>query len=166
MSSHFNIYILLSVVLLLRVINAVSVDCPMVIQFAYNLGMQTTSPSIWSQLQSNCCYFVNGFNAVTCVSNRVTQIEWYNIGLNGSINGTAIPSSLTFLNLQKNSLVGSIPAMLPLGLTALYIDGNSLSGGLPTTLPQGLKTLYVFGNQLTGDLPMFPSTIQYLALGY
>ena len=133
-----------SVALLLMssTIYAVSSDCPNMVELARGFGMQTTRPAIWTALQGDCCIA----SGVTCdVSQRVTQISWFNIGLNGTINGTAIPSSVTLLHLYNNA---------------------AITGSIPSSLPSGLVELSVRGNQMSGDLPSFPSTLQYLALGY
>ena len=41
------------------------------------------------------------------------EIVWSNMGLNGIINGTAIPSSVTSLYLDDNANMGFIPHTLP-----------------------------------------------------
>ena len=133
--------IFVALLLILSTTYALSVDCPNVIQLAQGLGMQTARPAIWSALQIDCCTT----SGVICDGNqRVTQINWYTTGLNGTINGTAIPSSLLRLDL----------------------NGNSLSGSITSSLPIGLRELYLYGNQMSGDLPSFPSTLQYFGLGY
>ena len=110
------------------------------IQLAFDLGLQTAQPAIWSTLQGDCCTA----SGVTCDgSQRVTHINWYVLGLNGVINETAIPSSLYFFDLWNNGISGSIPNALPSGLVVLDLDGN----------------------QMSGDLPSFPSTLQFLHLG-
>ena len=120
---------------------AVSIDCPKVIQFAKNLRVQNTQPTIWTQLQNDCC----SASGITCDGvQRVTQIGWWGKGLNGFINGTAIPSSLTYLALHNNDIVGVVPSGLPSGLIECYLDGN----------------------QMSGDLPIFPSALRYLHLGW
>ena len=119
---------------------AVSVDCPNVIELARGLGMQTARPAIWTALHGDCCTA----SSVDCVGQRVIEIQWESIGLNGIINGTAIPSSVTYLDLE----------------------GNSLSGSIPNALPSGLRKLDLSGNQMSGDLPSFPPTLQYLFLGW
>ena len=97
-------------------INAISVDCPNVIQLARGLGMQTARSAIWTALQSDCCTA----NDVTCDGNqRVIEIDWQSYGLNSIINGTAIPSSVTHLDLRNNAITGSIPNALPGGLISL-----------------------------------------------
>ena len=136
---------MISIALLLMssTIYAVSIDCPNVIQLAYDLGMQTAQPAIWTALQGDCCNSVS--TKVSCDgSQRVWHIYWGSIGLNGVINGTAIPSSVTYLRLFSNAITGAIPNVLPSGLLALALDDNRMSG----------------------DLPSFPSTLLYLGLGW
>ena len=131
---------------------AVSIDCPNVIEFARGLGMQTAQPAIWTALQIDCCTA----NGVTCAGQRVTGMGWYQMGLNGAINGAALPGSLNHLTLARNQLTGSIPNALPSGLTILHLDGNQMSGNLPS-LPSTIRELVlgwpgVLGNRFTGTL--------------
>ena len=150
------------VLIVFTAIYALSVDCPKVISFAFDLGMPSKLPATWSALQSNCC--TGG--SVTCSSQRVTGIHWWGIGLNGTINGTAIPSSLTVLQLHNNAITGSIPNSLPSGLLSLYLYNNAITGFIPSSLPSGLREMWLHSNRMSGDLPLFPSTLQYLFLGY
>ena len=144
--------------------------------------METKSPNTWSALLSDCC----SASGITCLSQRVTEISWGFMGLNGTINGTAIPSSVTYLYFHSNLLTGQIPSSLPSGLLQLKLYNNKLNGSIPSHLPAGLVmldlekyaisgpipdqlpkslgTLYLHGNRMTGDLPSFPSTIRYFAL--
>ena len=146
-----------------RTIYAVSVDCPNLIQLAFDLGMQTAQPGIWTALQSDCCTA----SGVTCFGiQRVTQISWNNLGLNGTINGTAIPSSVIILSLYANAIKGNIPLQLPVGLLHLELYRNTITGSIPSMLPIGLLALYLHDNLMSGNLPSFPSTLQYLFLGY
>ena len=128
---------------------AVSIDCPNVIHFAYDLGMQSNRPSEWAQLQNDCC----STNGVTCVSQRVTEISWRRMELNGFINGTAIPSNVTSLILADNDLKGPIPSSLPVKLLELDLDRNEMSGDLPL-FPSTLQRLYLgpTGNKFSGTL--------------
>ena len=136
---------MISITLLLisSTIYAVSVDCTNMIELASGLGMQTAQPAIWTALQSDCCNATR--TEVYCDgSQRVWQINWDRIGLNGVINVTAIPSRVT----------------------RLYLNRNDITGSIPNALPSGLHVLDLSGNQMSGDLPPFPSTLQYLYLGY
>ena len=117
-----------------------SSDCPNLIQLAFGLGMHIKQSTIWNALLFDCC----SAGGVTCATQRVTQISWINLGLNGTINETAIPN----------------------GLTHLYLDENKLTGTIPSYFPAGLITLWLDGNKLYGNLPSFPSTLQYIDLGY
>ena len=62
--------------------------------------------------------------------------------------------------------MGSIPNALPSGLRELYLNNNAITGCIPSSLPSGLVLLYLYCNQMSGNLPSFPSTLQYLYLGY
>ena len=139
--THFtNSYALQKLVILLTSSYAISLDCPSLIQFGDNLGMQLAQPAIWTVLQGDCCTAIG----VTCAIQRVTEIRWSSKGLDGYMNGSAIPSSVTLLSLYNNRIKGKIPSALPAGL--LY--------------------MWLYGNQMSGELPVLPSTLQYLALGY
>ena len=126
-------------IIFLVIVQSVSPDCPNLINFARELGIQSKQPSIWTQLQGDCCTV----SSIVCASNRVIRINWNAIGLNGTINGTAIPSSVTHL----------------------LIFDNQISGTIPSVLPSGLITLNIYGNKLSGDIPILPSTLQYIFLG-
>ena len=165
-------------------ISSVSTDCPNIINLARGLGVQSSQPSIWNNLQLDCCTE----SGITCTSQRVTHIQWIGLALNGSINGTALPSTLTLLwlrnnqltgkippllpiglyqlDLNSNLLTGSIPAQLPSGITGLFLHGNLLTGSIPSTLPTGLTSLDLYGNRLSGDIPQLPSTLRNLYLGW
>ena len=140
-----------------------SVDCQNLRNFAQELGIQTKQPTIWSQLQSDCCTGVSG---IVCINQRVAQIYWSNKGLNGVISDSYVPSGLVVLDLSNQFLIGSIPSSLPNSLSSLFLNSNKLTGVIPSSLPLGLHLLWVFGNQLSGDLPEFPSILQDLGLGY
>ena len=145
-------------------IYALSSDCPNMIELASGLGMQRVSPNTWTALQNDCCTASSG---VYCDGNqRVYEISWNSMGLNGVINGAVIPSSVTILYLHNNAITGSIPDVLPNGLVWLYLYDNAITGNIPNSLPGGLTRLYVYGNQMSGDLTSFPSTLTRLGLGY
>ena len=92
--------------LLIGHVRGISVDCPNVIQFAFNLGIQSIQSVLWNSLQIYCC----NSNGVTCTNQVVTKIAWDTMGLNGFINGSAIPSGVTDLELARNVLIGNIPS--------------------------------------------------------
>ena len=131
----------LALLLMSSTIYAVSSDCPNVIQLAFGLKVDIHLPAIWTALQGDCC---TAYGIYCDDSQRVTEISWWNNGLNGFINGSAIPSGVILLGLGSNSLTGNIPSILPSGLRELYLEGSRMSG----------------------DLPSFPSTLTHLALGW
>ena len=171
--------------LVLHLVFSVSVDCPDMITLGSGLGIQTKQPSIWSALKVDCC----GAVGVVCTAERITQVQWATLGLNGTINETAIPPLVTDVFLENNLLPGKIPTMLssrsiirnlrlfnnkfngsiPLALIPsvrhLYLHSNQLTGTIPA-LPNTLQSFSCDGNRLVGDLPKFPNSIVYIALGY
>ena len=136
MVSQFEILLLN----LFSVLNGVSIDCPDVLNLALGLHLNTKQPTIWSSLQGDCC----SGTGITCVNSRVDIITWISRGLDGTINGTALPGKLTIIYLQTNSITGPIPAQLPSTLFSLCLEGN----------------------MMTGDVPSLPSALQYLRLGW
>ena len=95
--------------LLLAIVLGISKDCPNLINLAYGLKLGTSQPTIMTQLQTDCCIATG----ITCVNQVVTVISWGNagiaMGLTGTINGSAIPSNVTDLFLDTNSITGIIP---------------------------------------------------------
>ena len=169
-------------VVMFATIYAYSTDCPNLVNLARGLGVQSVNPTLWTELQGDCC----SATGVVCFNQLVISISWSNMGLRGTINGTAIPSGLTFIDLYRNKLSGRLPLSFPAGLTDLYVHYNNLNGSIPVlpnplnylylhfnllsgvipTIPNGLKELFVEGNALYGDLPIFPNTLQYFYLGF
>ena len=113
-----------------------STDCPNIINLASGLHLDVKQPAIMTQIQTDCC----SASGVHCDSNeRVTHIDWNSYMLDGTIIGTALPSSLQALYLYSNLISGTIPS-LPDNMLILYLEGNLLTGPLPT-LPPGLIIL-------------------------
>ena len=167
---------------------AASVDCPVVISLARNLNLNLVQPTIWNQLQTNCCTATG----VTCDSNPyVTRIIWESLGLNGTISTIVLPSNLQWLRfglnsisgplptnwaswpsslyqviLKSNELTGNIPNTKPGTVTDFWVQDNLLTGPLPSNLLISLTELHVGSNFLSGDLPSFPASMVYLYLGW
>ena len=146
--------------LLVTVTFSFSIDCPDLIQFGYNLGIQTARPAIWTSLQSDCCLA----SGVTCVSQRVTQITWNSMGLSGFVNGSAVPQGVFDLKASFNSLSGTLPTSLPPGLQTLHLEVNRLTGIIPP-LPSSLQDLGLYANKLLGPIPAaFPNSLTIIGL--
>ena len=145
----------------LVLVRGISIDCPNIINLALGLHMNIAQPTIMSKLQFDCC------TAVTCVSQRVTELRWNTKGLSGSINGSLLTSGLKILDLSGNSLSGAIDKIIfPDGLQQIWLFSNQFTGSIPRIWPSGLLKLDVSDTQLSGDIPLFPLTLTYLALGY
>ena len=106
----------------------ISVDCPDMINLALSLHLNVSRPIIWNSLQIDCC----GAAGVICSSQRVTSFDWHGMGLYGSINGSAIPGTVTYIFLHQNQISGNIPSILPSRLQGLYLYENLMSGDVPT----------------------------------
>eukprot|EP00835_Amoeboradix_gromovi_P006178 NODE_681_length_5254_cov_0.289040.p1 type:complete len:1074 gc:universal NODE_681_length_5254_cov_0.289040:3473-252(-) len=160
-------------------------DCNNVVNLAYGMNLHILNPDLMQEINSNCCLTTT--RAITCDASNVIEISWNYMSLNGTINGTAIPSSIQklelscnfifgeiptslpnsfkYLDLSCNSLSGRIPAILPPNLENLYLSNNLLNGSVPTTLPMNLIKLYLETNYLAGQLPSFlPLTLSEISL--
>eukprot|EP00834_Sanchytrium_tribonematis_P008441 NODE_994_length_2763_cov_0.593844.p1 type:complete len:361 gc:universal NODE_994_length_2763_cov_0.593844:2341-1259(-) len=163
----------------------VSVDCSSVIPFAQNLNLHLVNKTIWNQLNVDCCSTIG----ISCITNRVVQISWPNLNLNGSLNGNlASLTSFTGLDISNNFVNGSILVSFPnifrtLTLTynhlsgslenwiispqlrVLDITGNDFKGPLPTTIPNQMTRIYAEQNQFTGNIPNLPPSFVVLYCG-
>ena len=149
----------------------VSGDCPNVIRLALGMQVDVWKTALMNQLRSDCCISsLNTYDGIgkftpkrlyiVCSTTggiqHVTEINWYGMSLVGYIDETAIPSTVTALNLFGNDLTGSLPRNLPPGLAEISVSGNSLSGDLPV-FPSTMVRLFLeytgfTGNHFTGVL--------------
>ena len=108
---------------------AASVDCPSVIALAQKLRLDVKQPTIWSNINVDCCAVNTG---VYCVGGtpRVDQIHWDGMSLDGTLTGASFPPQVK----------------------QIYLHGNSITGSLPT-LPSTVIDFVVYINQLTGAIP-------------
>ena len=140
-----------------------SADFLNVINFARGLGIQSAKPFVWTELHNDCCKATG----ITCVGPNVTIIAWSSLGLDGTINATAIPKSLLDLNLNTNLLTGIVPASLPNGLTKLDLSRNQLHGTIPVSFPDGLEFYHIQQNQINGSIPSsFPNTLSNIDISH
>ena len=126
---------------IIKLVTAViSPDCPDLVNFAKGLNLHLLRPSIMSQLNNDCC----SAQGITCDGNsRATIVDWYFQGLNGTINVTAIPLTLTRLALYRNYITGQVSDLTALtSLRELQLDWNRLSGNCPL-FPTSLKRVYL-----------------------
>ena len=146
-------------------VSAISIDCRNLKTLATGLNMQTTNPTISTKLSVDCCTATG----ITCDSTpRVKEIRWANIGLDGSIDSSLLPSFtlLTFLELSGNKLTGAIPIALPPGLIFLDLNSNEFTGTVPNAWPHTLTTIQLGANGLSGTIPTsgWPPGLQRLLM--
>ena len=150
-------------------------DCSDLLIVAQGLKMDIIRPDIYSQVSIDCC----SAQGVTCDSfPLVSGLDWSNLGLNGSIITSSLPTGILKINLSRNKITGAIPTDIP-SATSLDLSHNKLSGTIPAmptqvvtydisdnvltgpipvSLPLGLSYYNVSNNRITGALPSFTST--------
>ena len=136
-----------------------SIDCTDLLNLGKSTQLDTFKPSLYTILQSDCCSIVAG---ITCINSRVTGINWSGFGLKGTINSTAVPSQLQYMNMSSNVLTGSVPK-IPLTVISLDLSYNQLGGLLPV-LPASIVYFNVNRNQIVSSIPVLPSTLTHLYL--
>eukprot|EP00835_Amoeboradix_gromovi_P002196 NODE_119_length_18895_cov_0.454990.p2 type:complete len:925 gc:universal NODE_119_length_18895_cov_0.454990:16893-14119(-) len=141
---------------------AISVDCPDVINLAVGLNMGVSNPGVMRSLRIDCCTS----DGVSCVSERVESIRWRRLRLTGSINMTALPRMMTYLDLSYNKLTGYVPGDLPPTLTWTNIGSNMINGGFPNISISNLEYFRAENNKFTGPIPVLPNTMVYIYVSY
>ena len=137
--------------LILVTVYSISIDCPNVITLAKGLNLDVQQPALMTKLNLNCC--TGSDTGITCSTNRVTIINWYNLNLNGVINASAIPTSLLELSLGTNSITGPFPQIFPPGLQYMWLFNNMMTGAIPANLPSSLLQIILNYNYLDGPIP-------------
>eukprot|EP00834_Sanchytrium_tribonematis_P006365 NODE_462_length_7167_cov_0.402518.p3 type:complete len:283 gc:universal NODE_462_length_7167_cov_0.402518:1412-564(-) len=134
-------------------IYSLSRDCPDMINLAIGLNMSQTDPLIYNQMITDCCN-VNGY--VVCTGSnstqRVKEIRFDFMKINGVINSTAIPNAVTIFSVYINSVKGPIPDDLPSSIRQLTLGSNKMYGQLPIKLPPNLITLELVAAKFNGSL--------------
>eukprot|EP00835_Amoeboradix_gromovi_P005411 NODE_505_length_7533_cov_0.471886.p4 type:complete len:173 gc:universal NODE_505_length_7533_cov_0.471886:6823-7341(+) len=151
-----------SLYLFTALVYAVSIDCPDVINFAQGLNMGLSNPRIMKALQKDCC----ASDGVGCVSGRVDYIFWVGLRLSGSINVTALPRMMTYLEISYNKITGIIDGDIPPYLDWVYLNSNLITGELPDISSSVLEFFEVSNNKFTGSFPQLPSTMGYFYMTY
>eukprot|EP00835_Amoeboradix_gromovi_P002447 NODE_139_length_17940_cov_0.254190.p4 type:complete len:399 gc:universal NODE_139_length_17940_cov_0.254190:7117-5921(-) len=136
---------------------SLSVDCPDMINLASTLNMDIKQRVRMNRIKLDCCGSSTG---ITCVNQRVTEIQWSALGLNGFINESAITSEIQNLYLYSNfDIHGAVPDNLPSKLRRLQLNSNSLNGTIPRISTPNLLVLRLFDNKLTGNIPELPNAL-------
>ena len=141
-----------------------SIDCVDAVNFARGLNMHLVNPIRFNAINTDCCG-PQAQTGIVCAGNRVTDYRWNQMNLNGTMNGTALPSELLQIILYSNKINGTIPSILPPKLRFLYVYSNRLTGTIPMNLPNTLDYFAVDNNKLVGSIPKLPSVIMNFYIG-
>ena len=131
--------------------------CGKIIQFAVGLGMEAVQPSMMNLLQGDCLQ--NGTGVTKLL---LSNINWSNLNLAGSINATNIPPNLETLDLHNNLISGSIPCLNGFELPkTVDLSQNKISGTLPVNCYYGPYHINFANNNISGTIPEFGSNMLY-----
>ncbi|KAK8673534.1 hypothetical protein V6N13_111863 [Hibiscus sabdariffa] len=117
----------------------------------------------WNSSSDPCKDKWKGVDCDAKTNSLVKKIEFYNSGLSGFLNATAlcnvdsIAASLNLLNLSLNNIGGEIQADIVKckQLTRLFLGGNQFTGKLPDSMAMlgNLIQLDISNNRFGGELP-------------
>eukprot|EP00834_Sanchytrium_tribonematis_P004860 NODE_262_length_11424_cov_0.885828.p1 type:complete len:565 gc:universal NODE_262_length_11424_cov_0.885828:1233-2927(+) len=141
-----------------------SPDCDNVIEFAKQTNMHLTNINFFRHLSTmpNCCD--DSYGIIKCSGNRISELRfsfsssYFNFHLNGTINTTLLPDSLSKLSLDGNQFAGPFPNLTSLvNLRELNLEKNKFEGSIMNLLPDSLTTLSIGFNKLNGTIPNLKS---------
>ena len=132
----------------------------------------STDGESWTRTPASTAWFIGGssvcqwpevgLRGLYCNRNgqQVDEIHLFDNDLQGTIPAELGElTALTYLELSRNALTGTIPFQLGqqlTSLTKLSLSENQLTGSIPSTigdLAPALNTLYLWSNRLTGTIP-------------
>ncbi len=134
-----------------------------------------------NEMYTDCC--VDVLRTISCVNGRVDSVYWYDYGLNGTLNATAIPdkirifrvffhsitgnltsipSSILTFDMSSNKLTGTMPLLHP-ALETFRLHSNLINGGT-LSLPNQIQICDIRGMNLQGTIPYLPDSLTYLAV--
>eukprot|EP00834_Sanchytrium_tribonematis_P002883 NODE_99_length_20465_cov_0.827654.p3 type:complete len:365 gc:universal NODE_99_length_20465_cov_0.827654:13085-11991(-) len=166
---------------LISLLFSISPDCPDIISLVTGLNMNIVNPSLFDQIALDCC----SVNEITCSNDRIISIQLPYQGLNGTINSTAVPSSLTSLTLYNNQLYGSLSTFHP-NLISIDLPHNRFNGSIAPlhdqmqfislafndfycdvpNIPKSAISFSVEANRFTGMLSPLPVNLTFLMLNF
>ena len=123
--------------------------CDKIRLIASGLNMNIVNTTKYTLIAQNCCQLDTG---VVCKEDGTMMINWSNMGLNGTLNSSLIPESVTSLVLYQNLISGSISSLS--NLSYVDVSMNRFSGNLPNM--STAETILASNNSLTGALYTFP----------
>ncbi|KAG6488988.1 receptor-like kinase TMK4 [Zingiber officinale] len=140
------LFCLLALDLLCQCRGASSPDAPAMSELGRSLS---GVPSSWKPQQDPCSW-----DGVTCSGGRVTSINLVSRGVSGSLSpALGDLTSLTSLQLQRNSISGPLPRLSKLSsLQNIFLDGNAFDS-IPDGFFSGLSSLQKISFD---DLPLAP----------
>eukprot|EP00835_Amoeboradix_gromovi_P006500 NODE_775_length_4354_cov_0.275206.p3 type:complete len:179 gc:universal NODE_775_length_4354_cov_0.275206:2115-2651(+) len=148
--------------LLVSLVFSASIDCPDVINLATGLNLGQSNPTLFKALEVDCC---SRFG-VDCYNGRVVSVYWYDLHLTGSINSTALPEMVNYIDLTNNRITGNFPKTLPPSLEYLFLYNNFITGDLSSISASILYRAEVGSNKLNGSIPLLPNTLNYFYASY
>ena len=130
-------------------------DCNDVITLATGLNMDRVQPLKMNAIIDDCCN--SAMTGVIC-GERVENIDWGHLGLNGTLNMTAVPLSTKLLFLFGNQITGSVSHISP-DMELFEINWNQFEGTIPP-IPNRVRYAYFHGNKFTGNMPEISSSLE------
>ena len=120
---------------------------------------ESTNGPCWSstwEFSSGQSYCM--FHGITCNESEQTTINLQSNSLEGSLpSEIGMLLSLTFLDLDFNLINGTIPSEIGMlsSLYWLYLHQNSITGTIPTEIGMlsSLERLVLYDNSITGTIP-------------
>jgi hypothetical protein len=128
---------------------AIADDCSVIQDILTQNNLEIT----WSPSNSTgCC----SYEGISCVNNRIIQVNFSSKGYTGSIESLMSLTSLQYININNCRFSGKIPSSVQeiSNLQFLYAQGNKISGTIPDELAiSTLQFIDLSGNKLEGSIP-------------
>eukprot|EP00834_Sanchytrium_tribonematis_P002882 NODE_99_length_20465_cov_0.827654.p2 type:complete len:443 gc:universal NODE_99_length_20465_cov_0.827654:14547-13219(-) len=164
---------------LISLLFSISPDCPDIVTLVTGLNMNIVNPSLFYQIALDCC----SVGEITCSNDRVTMISINNYQLNGTINTTAIPPTVTSVSITNSQIYGSI-STFPESVTVIQLTNNKLNGTIAPfnnqvqrvvldtnyfncnapKIPESTLLYSIKSNRFTGQLSPMPINLTFIML--
>ncbi|KAL6618591.1 hypothetical protein LY90DRAFT_507431 [Neocallimastix californiae] len=128
---------------------ALADDCSVIKDILTQNSLEIT----WSPSNSTgCC----SYEGISCVDNRIVQINFSSKGFSGNIESLMPLTSLQYININNCGFSGPIPSSIESvsNLQFFYAKGNKISGSIPKELAiSTLQFIDLSDNKLEGQIP-------------